>query len=182
MSKRTNNKSKPATPKLTKTERAKRAADRKAQSAENAARDKATRDANRAAKKAEAAKPEPTPKVKAKVEVKPEVLAHLPTSTITTTARAAAQITAHGTIAEGASVGYTIQKERPSANNVTRASIGTACERVWSMCDTLQDELKRLPTIGEAREYGEKLGLNKNNIAIEFYRWRKFQGVRGRAA
>lgn len=130
------------------------------------------------ARKARKAKAAPAPEQTAPESLSaPRVLAR---EHVTTTAKAASHI--NEVASDFATVGYHIEKDRPSAHGVTRASTNTACETVWALCDELKSSLGRIPLVGEVRDAGAALGLNKNNIQIEFYRWRKFQGIRGRCA
>jgi hypothetical protein len=80
---------------------------------------------------------------------------------------------------ENVASGHKIQKDRPTQNGITRPSTGTQCDAVWSVCDELSAKgpvsAKDMRTLSEARKW------NVNNTLIEFYQWRKFNGVTGRA-
>jgi hypothetical protein len=78
------------------------------------------------------------------------------------------------------SKGVKIQKDRPTQNGVKMPSEGTLCRAVW---DYLQAEADhgRTPTAKSVKEYAPTVGWNPNNASIEFYNWRKFNGVSGRA-
>ena len=61
---------------------------------------------------------------------------------------------------------------RASANAITRPRAGGKCEAVWEYLD-------KHPGISlkEAKTAAYKNGWNTNNVVIELYRWRKFNGV-----
>ena len=73
--------------------------------------------------------------------------------------------------------GYTIQKEREERNGVKRPSEGTVCGAVWA-------EFDKNPGIkaSELADLADTNGWNRTNVSCEFYAWRKFMGIKGRAA
>ena len=73
--------------------------------------------------------------------------------------------------------GYTIQKEREERNGVKRPSEGTVCGNVWAEFDK-NPEIKA----GELAALADAKGWNRTNVSCEFYAWRKFMGIKGRAA
>lgn len=73
--------------------------------------------------------------------------------------------------------GYTIQKEREERNGVKRPSEGTVCGNVWAEFDN-NPEIKA----GELQALADEHGWNRTNVSCEFYAWRKFMGIKGRAA
>lgn len=73
--------------------------------------------------------------------------------------------------------GYTIQKEREELNGVKRPSEGTVCGNVWAEFDK-NPEIKA----GELAALADTNGWNRTNVSCEFYAWRKFMGIKGRAA
>lgn len=75
--------------------------------------------------------------------------------------------------------GLKIEKDREERNGVKRPSIGGACRMVW---DYLDDVIAAgdTPTIKQVKVAAEEYGWNVNNASIEFYQWRKFNGIRGR--
>lgn len=73
--------------------------------------------------------------------------------------------------------GYTIQKEREERNGVKRPSEGTVCGNVWAEFDK-NLEIKA----GELQALADENGWNRTNVSCEFYAWRKFMGIKGRAA
>lgn len=73
--------------------------------------------------------------------------------------------------------GYTIQKEREERNGVKRPSEGTVCGNVWAEFDK-NPEIKA----GDLAALADANGWNRTNVSCEFYAWRKFMGIKGRAA
>lgn len=73
--------------------------------------------------------------------------------------------------------GYTIQKEREEQNGVKRPSAGTVCGAVWAAFDA-----NPAVKAGELNALADANGWNRTNVSCEFYAWRKFMGIKGRAA
>jgi hypothetical protein len=78
-------------------------------------------------------------------------------------------------------VGLVIEKDRPTQNGVTRPSAGGRCRAVWDALDAYQRETGEVPTAKVVRDLAADEGWNPNNASIEFYQWRKFNGITGRA-
>jgi hypothetical protein len=81
--------------------------------------------------------------------------------------------------------GQKIEKDRPLQNGVQMPSAGTACRQVWDALSAMMvhDEstgLSSVPTAQDIKALGIKNGWNLNNVSIEYYRWRKFNGITGR--
>lgn len=76
----------------------------------------------------------------------------------------------------GSSNGLKIEQNRETRNGVTRPSIGGKCRRVWDMLD----EIGLDATAKQARARAAELGLDKTTCMVQFYRWRKFNGIEGR--
>lgn len=75
--------------------------------------------------------------------------------------------------------GIKIEKDREERNGVKRPSIGGACRMVWDYLDDVV-AAGATPTIKQVKATAEEYGWNVNNASIEFYQWRKFNGIRGR--
>lgn len=73
--------------------------------------------------------------------------------------------------------GLRIQKERASANGVTRPSAGGKCAAVWAYCDSILASTSAKPTVAQVRTWGAEQGYNVNNAQIEFYAWCKHNGL-----
>lgn len=77
--------------------------------------------------------------------------------------------------------GLKIEKARDKRNGVTRPSAGGKCREIWDFLDSIyQDGKGTMPTAKLVKEQSESRGWNANNASIEFYQWRKFQGIAGR--
>lgn len=75
-----------------------------------------------------------------------------------------------------------VEKDRPEQNGIKRPSAGGACRAVWDKCDKLREENGgEIPTAKQVRAVAESMGWNMNNAMIEFYQWRKYNGITGRA-
>lgn len=75
-----------------------------------------------------------------------------------------------------------VEKDRPEQNGIKRPSAGGACRAVWDKCDELREENGgEIPTAKQVRAVAESMGWNMNNAMIEFYQWRKYNGITGRA-
>lgn len=68
-------------------------------------------------------------------------------------------------------------KARDVRNGVSRPRAGGLCASVWAHLDKAPDS-----TLADVKAVAPKRGWNVNNVMCEFYRWRKFNGVTGRAA
>lgn len=77
---------------------------------------------------------------------------------------------------------YTIEKDRPMQNGVKRPSAGGLCRAVWDWCWEQQAADASAPTSKSVRAQAEAVGWNTNNAMIEFYNWRKYNGISGRTA
>lgn len=78
---------------------------------------------------------------------------------------------------------YTIEKNRPEQNGIKRPSAGGLCRAVWDAMDELREQNGgNVPTSDMVRALAGTKGWNINNAMIEFYQWRKFNGITGRAA
>lgn len=80
------------------------------------------------------------------------------------------------------STGLTIEKDRPEQNGVKRPSAGGMCRAVWDACWAHQQSTGEVPTAKWVKEKAVAEGWNPNNASIEYYQWRKFNGISGRVA
>lgn len=76
--------------------------------------------------------------------------------------------------------GVKIEANREQRNGVKRPSAGGVCREVWDECDAMLARNEQ-PTVKALKELAPSRGWNANNAAIEFYQWRKFNGITGRA-
>lgn len=99
-----------------------------------------------------------------------ETVASNPAPAATPAARAASRST------------YTIEKDRPEQNGIKRPSAGGLCRAVWDAMDHIRDTTGAVPVSAQVRTLAGQENWNANNAMIEFYQWRKFNGITGRAA
>lgn len=85
------------------------------------------------------------------------------------------------TAAKRTSSGLKIEKDREERNGIKRPSVGGTCRAVWDALDAAVAEGKT-PSAKDVKAMAEANGWNLNNASIEFYQWRKFNGIRGRQA
>jgi hypothetical protein len=81
--------------------------------------------------------------------------------------------------------GVKIEKNRPQQNGVTRPSAGGKCRAVWDALDAFAAANNTTVagiTSKQVKSLAAANGFNANNASIEFYQWRKYNGVTGRAA
>jgi len=79
-----------------------------------------------------------------------------------------------------AGTGLKIEKDRPEQNGIKRPSAGGRCRAVWDALDAYRAETGELPTAKVVASLAADEGWNPNNASIEFYQWRKFNGITGR--
>ena len=73
--------------------------------------------------------------------------------------------------------GRTVQKERETRNGVTRRSAGTLCDKIWTYFDTHTETRANM-----LQEVADANGWDRTTVHVQFYAWRKFMGIKGRAA
>ena len=56
------------------------------------------------------------------------------------------------------------------------------CRAVWDACWAQQAETGEVPTAKWVKEKAAAMGWNPNNASIEYYQWRKFNGISGRVS
>jgi hypothetical protein len=79
-------------------------------------------------------------------------------------------------------VGLVIEKNRPEQNGIKRPSAGGRCRAVWDALDDYRRDEGVLPDAKFVRALAVENNWNPNNASIEFYQWRKFNGITGRQA
>ncbi len=77
-------------------------------------------------------------------------------------------------------VGLKIEKDRPEQNGIKRPSEGGRCRAVWDALDAYRTETGDVPTAKVVAALAADEKWNPNNASIEFYQWRKFNGITGR--
>jgi hypothetical protein len=77
--------------------------------------------------------------------------------------------------------GLQIEKNREMKNGIKRPSAGGKCREIWDYLDEVYEGGKGpMPTSSMVKEAAAECGWNPNNASIEFYQWRKFNGIAGR--
>ena len=74
-----------------------------------------------------------------------------------------------------------VVSQQPEQNGVRRPKPDTRCGRAWEIFDSISNSNGSPISIGEALKIARERGLNEGNVRAEFYQWRKFHGIRGRA-
>lgn len=83
--------------------------------------------------------------------------------------------------APATTTGLKIEKDRPMQNGVKRPSAGGMCRAVWDALDEFRSTHNgSIMSAGQVKELAVSKGWNANNASIEFYQWRKFNGIKGR--
>ncbi len=70
--------------------------------------------------------------------------------------------------------------ERPKAqikNGIKAPLRAGKCKHVWEVCQAMYEANKKAPTLKEVIAHEAMQGANITNTQIEFYRWRKFNGL-----
>lgn len=80
-------------------------------------------------------------------------------------------------VAQATGTGLKIEKVRPEQNGVKRPSIGGKCRAIWDALDAYRTETGELPTSKVVKALAADEGWNPNNASIEYYQWRKFNGI-----
>lgn len=81
--------------------------------------------------------------------------------------------------AKRTSSGLKIEKAREERNGIKKPSVGGQCRAVWDALDDMVAAGTQ-PSAKQVKALAEERGWNPNNASIEFYQWRKFNGIRGR--
>jgi hypothetical protein len=100
----------------------------------------------------------------------------------TTEATVAEVTTETPPVAEQVASGRKIEANREEKNGVKRPSAGGLCRAVWDFCDERRASTGAAPTVADVKLEATARGWNSNNASIEYYQWRKFEGIRGRQA
>lgn len=76
--------------------------------------------------------------------------------------------------------GINIQKDRAEQNGVTRPSEGGVCASIWAECDKRATS-GVVPPVKDMKAWALTQGVDQTTCLIQYYQWRKFNGVVGRA-
>lgn len=80
----------------------------------------------------------------------------------------------------GKGTGIKIQKDRAEQNGVVRPSEGGVCAAIWAECDARSAD-GSVPAIKAMKEWATAKAIDLTTCTIQYYQWRKFMGVVGRA-
>lgn len=73
------------------------------------------------------------------------------------------------------------QKAEPVIKNGIKAPMRAGkCKLVWEVCEAIYKATGKVPTLKEVMAHEALAGANATNTQIEFYRWRKFEGLNGK--
>lgn len=73
------------------------------------------------------------------------------------------------------------QKAEPVIKNGIKAPIRAGkCKLVWEVCEAIYKATGKVPTLKEVNAHEAMQGTNQTNNQIEFYRWRKYNGLNGK--
>lgn len=89
-------------------------------------------------------------------------------------------VAAVAVVGTGTGAGLKIEKDRPEQNGIKRPSAGGKCRAIWDALDEYRTDEGVLPDAKFVRLLAAEHGYNPNNASIEFYQWRKFNGITGR--
>ena len=73
------------------------------------------------------------------------------------------------------------QKQEAVIKNGIKAPMRQGkCMLVWQTCEAIYKATGKVPTLKEVIAHEALAGANVTNTQIEFYRWRKFEGLNGK--
>lgn len=70
------------------------------------------------------------------------------------------------------------QKQEAKVQNGIKAPMRAGkCKHVWEVCEAMYKATGKVPTLKELNAHEAMQGTNQTNNQIEFYRWRKYNGL-----
>lgn len=70
------------------------------------------------------------------------------------------------------------QKQEAKVQNGIKAPMRAGkCMHVWQVCQAMYEQTGKVPTLKELNAHEAMQGTNQTNNQIEFYRWRKYNGL-----
>lgn len=70
------------------------------------------------------------------------------------------------------------QKQEAKVQNGIKAPMRAGkCMHVWQVCQAIYEQTGKVPTLKELNAHEAMQGTNTTNNQIEFYRWRKYNGL-----
>nr|DAK94099.1 MAG TPA: hypothetical protein [Caudoviricetes sp.]DAX34125.1 MAG TPA: hypothetical protein [Caudoviricetes sp.] len=78
---------------------------------------------------------------------------------------------------QGVSLAKPQKQEAKIQNGIKAPMRAGKCMAVWQACEALYKATGKVPTLKEVMACEAMQGANATNTQIEFYRWRKFNGL-----
>ena len=75
--------------------------------------------------------------------------------------------------------GTEVDPGRPAHNGITRPRAGGKCAAVWEALDVVMAN-GVAPTAARVREMAAEHGFDVTTSQVQFYRWRRYNGIKGR--
>jgi hypothetical protein len=72
-------------------------------------------------------------------------------------------------------------RKSTTSSTPSRPKAGGRCEAVWKELDKLRAK-SGIPTLKDVLRMGQRKHWNPNNTRVEYYQWRKANGISGRLA
>lgn len=69
------------------------------------------------------------------------------------------------------------KQEAKIQNGIKAPMRAGKCKHVWEVCEAMYNATGKVPTLKEVMACEAMRGANVNNTQIEFYRWRKYNGL-----
>lgn len=69
------------------------------------------------------------------------------------------------------------KQEAKIQNGIKAPMRAGKCKHVWEVCEAMYKATGKVPTLQELNAHEAMQGTNLTNNQIEFYRWRKFNGL-----
>lgn len=82
--------------------------------------------------------------------------------------------------AKAAAVAARESTRQPEQNGVRRPGPDGKCGQVWTLADSLSNQLGQAVPIANLLEAAKAAGMNESNTRTEYARWKKFNGLTGR--
>ena len=69
------------------------------------------------------------------------------------------------------------KQEAKVQNGIKAPMRAGKCRHVWEVCEAMYKATGKVPTLQELNAHEDMQGTNTTNNQIEFYRWRKYNGL-----
>lgn len=78
---------------------------------------------------------------------------------------------------QGVSLAKPAKQEAKTQNGIKAPLRAGKCKHVWEVCEAIYKATGKVPTLKELNAHEAMQGTNTTNNQIEFYRWRKYNGL-----